>query len=155
MRILEPRRSKYKIKYSGKDKCQFCIAHVLKDQGVKALETKHWQVLACKYPYLNGNLMIIPKRHVEKIEEINSDEWAEFPNVLKATQKLLSKLFKTESFNLAMNIGPLSGGTIKHLHLMIVPRSKLENLSGFNMFHDFYLVSMSYKDLLKKIKSLK
>jgi diadenosine tetraphosphate (Ap4A) HIT family hydrolase len=154
MRILEKRRAQYKRRYHQKGQCDFCDPKVIKDQGINILESGLWRVLACKYPYMNGNLMITPKRHVTATEDLDDSEWAEFPSVLAATQKLLGKLFKTKSFNLALNLGPNSGGTIRHLHLMIVPRPKKLNLATFNVFHDFYLVQMDYKELLKRIRQV-
>lgn len=153
MRILEKKRLQYKTKYHHKG-CDFCDAEVIKDQEVKALETKYWRVMACKYPYMNGNLMIIPKRHVTHTDKLKSEEWLELPEVWLSTQKILGKLFKTRSFNLAMNLGPHSGGTIQHIHLMIVPRSKKLNPAAFNVFHDFYLVQMDHRELLKKLSEV-
>lgn len=115
---------------------------------------QHWVVLACKYPYLNGNLMIMPKRHVTHTDKLNADEWAEFPKMLLATQKILGKLFKTTSFNVALNLGPHAGGTIRHIHWMIVPRPKKLNAAAFNVLHNFYIVQMDYKELLEKIVAM-
>lgn len=151
MRIYEENRGKYKTTYKSKG-CDFCDAIVLKDQEVKQLQGEFWRVLACKYPYMDGNLMIIPKRHVEDIDQLNKDEWAEFGEMLIKTKKLLSDLFsKTKSFNIALQVGPNSGATMKHIHWMIIPRPKLESASGWNIFQNFYFVTMSYKDLIKKI----
>lgn len=151
MRILEKRRTGYKRTYRDKHACDFCDASVLRDQEVKVLRGEHWMVLACKYPYLNGNLMILPKRHVTHTDKLNAQEWAEFPKVLLATQKILGDLFKTKSFNIALNLGPNSGGTIRHIHWMIVPRPKKLNPAAFNVLHGFYLVQMDHKQLIDLI----
>ena len=154
MRILEKKRTAYKRTYRDKHYCDFCDQAVIQDQEVVFLRGGHWLVLACKYPYLNGNLMILPKRHVTHTDKLNAQEWAEFPKVLLAAQKLLGRLFKTKSFNLALNLGPHSGGTIRHIHWMIVPRPKKINPAAFNVLHDFYLVQMDYKQLLQNIEEL-
>ncbi|MFA6447300.1 MAG: DUF4931 domain-containing protein [Patescibacteria group bacterium] len=154
MRILEKKRAGYKKKYQTGD-CPFCDKRTIKDQEIKALESKYWMVLACKYPYMNGNLMIVPKRCVDDTSKLNASEWADFPGVLVRTQKILKKAFGADSFNLAMNIGPNAGGTVKHLHLMIVPRADMRNITAMNLFHDFYLVSMDYKELQNKLNKIK
>lgn len=154
MRILEKKRANYKRKYHAED-CPFCNPEIIKDQEIKSLEGEFWMVLACKYPYMNGNLMIIPKRCVQDTSKLNGQEWAEFPEVLNKAQNILKKAFGADSFNLAMNIGPNAGGTVKHLHLMIVPRTDMRNITAFNLFHDFYLVSMDYKELQRKLKKIK
>lgn len=152
MRILEQNRAQYKRAYHQKGYCDFCDPRVIKDQQVRSLESELWQVLACKFPYMNGNLMLVPKRHITQTDKITAEEWSELQKILTQTQKLLGRIFKTKSFNLAMNLGTHSGGTIPHLHLMIVPRPKKINPAAFNVFHDFYLVQMDYKQLLKKIE---
>ncbi|MBD3281388.1 HIT domain-containing protein, partial [Candidatus Uhrbacteria bacterium] len=102
-------------------------------------------------PYMDGNLMIIPKRHATHIDKLNKFEWEEFGRVLTATQNLLTELFQTKSFNVNLQIGPNSGSSIKHIHWMIIPRPKKQTVSGWNVFNNFYFVTLSYKDLLKKI----
>ncbi len=150
MRIYEEGRGKYKTTYKSQG-CQFCDKVVIKDQEVKQLEGEYWRVLACKYPYMDGNLMIIPKRHVERTDKLSQKEWAEFSDMLLKSQHLLSQLFATKSFNIMMQVGPNSGASIKHLHWMIIPRPKKVSLTGWNVLQNFYFVSLSYKDLLKKI----
>lgn len=154
MRILEQNRAQYKRTYRQKGYCDFCDPKVIQDQQVKSLEGKLWRVLACKFPYMNGNLMLVPKRHITQTDKITTEEWSELQKILTQAQKILTRIFKTKSYNLAMNLGPYSGGTIPHLHLMIVPRPKKINPAAFNVFHDFYLVQMDYKQLLKKIEDL-
>jgi diadenosine tetraphosphate (Ap4A) HIT family hydrolase len=151
MRIYEENRGKYRTLYKSKG-CNFCDAVILKDQEVKQLKGKYWRVLACKYPYMDGNLMIVPRRHVTQTEKLTTGEWAEFSEVLIKTQKLLGDLFKTKSFNIMLQLGPNSGGSVRHLHWMIIPRPKKKNLSGWNIFENFYFVTLSYKELINKIK---
>ncbi len=150
MRIYEENRDKYKTSYKSTG-CQFCDKIIIKDQQVKQLEGKYWRVLVCKYPYMDGNLMLIPKRHVTNTDKLKQEEWEEFSGILLKSQKLLSKLFATQSFNIMLQIGPNSGASIRHLHWMIIPRPKKVFLSGWNVLQNFYFVTLSYKDLLKKI----
>ncbi len=150
MRIFEEKRGKYKTTYKTKG-CDFCDQIVIKDQEVKQLEGEFWRVLACKFPYMDGNLMIIPKRHVTHTDKLNKDEWEEYPSMLIRSQDLLTKLFKTKSFNVMLQLGENSGGTVKHLHWMIIPRPKKKTLTGWNVMQNFYFVTLSYKDLIKKI----
>lgn len=154
MRILEPKRARYR-KYTGTYKsCQFCSKKVIQDQGIKKLDTEHWHVLACKYPYLDGNLIIIPKRHVEHSQKLTREEWTDFPNALKKSQKALTNIFKTKSFNLGLNIGPNAGISVKHLHWMLLPRPIKLNRGVLDTLYDLHVVSMDYKTLIKKLKAV-
>lgn len=134
-------------------KCDFCDSAVIKDQEINSLSGKYWHVLASKYPYVNGNVIIIPKRHLADTSDLTSEEMFEYFQVLEKTKKILGRLFKTKSFNLALNLGPDSGQTITHLHWQLVPRQKF-NPNAYNLLNNFWLVSLDYKDLIKKIKKI-
>ncbi len=156
MRIFQKiRKEKFaKYKYENND-CDFCSKEVIEDQGIKKFSTENWLVLASKYPYLDGNLMIIPKRHIIDFDELTGKEWQEFFEVLKNVKSALGEIFNTDSFNIALNIGENSGASIKHLHWQIIPRPKKLNPNAQNVFNDFYFVTMDYKELIEKINKLK
>lgn len=151
MRILDKNRSTYKRTVSDGKKCVFCDkAEVLECPGLLG---KYWKVLVNRYPYMDGNLMIVPIRHIEKIEDVEEREWQEFGSVLKKTQRTLSKVFKTKSFNVALNVGPESGASIAHLHWQIVPR-KFKNITALNTFADLYIVAVTPEETKKLIDSM-
>ncbi len=79
-------------------------------------------VVMNKYPYNNGHLMIVPKRHLLHLEDLNSDELKEFFELLKAAIKVLKTALKPQGFNVGMNIGTAGGAGEDHVHLHIVPR---------------------------------
>jgi len=152
MRVLEKNRKKY-IKRK-KTKCDFCDLKVIKDQQIKKLEGEYWYVLASKYPYLDGNLMIVSKRHVPDTKDLTKDEKQEYFIILEKAKKILTKLFKTKSFNIGLNLGSESGASIPHLHWQIIPRVKI-NPAVFNVINDLWFVTLDYKELIKKINNLK
>jgi diadenosine tetraphosphate (Ap4A) HIT family hydrolase len=154
MRVLEPKRARYRKRTGTYKTCQFCSEKVIRDQGINKLDTEYWRVLACKYPYMDGNLILTPKRHVEDTLDLTVEEWSDFPTALKKSQKALGKLFKTSSFNIGLNIGPASGSSIKHLHWMILPRPKNIHYGAFDTFNDIFVISMDYKTLVKKLKTI-
>jgi diadenosine tetraphosphate (Ap4A) HIT family hydrolase len=148
MRILDKNRSKYKHAFSDNGSCAFCER---KDPlECDGLSGKHWYVRASRFPYMDGNVMIIPVRHVEKTEELNNEEWSEFGKVLLRTQEVLKKAFKTDSFNLGLNIGPESGASIAHLHWQVIPR-KFKNITVANTFADLYLIGVTPEETKRMI----
>ena len=152
MRILETSRGEYRKKIGQDKTCPFCDAEIIADQEAPSLETEYWRVLACKHPYLEGNLMLIPKRHFEDDGEATEEEWKDLFVCLHKSKKKLGELFETQSFNLGLNIGPESGRSIPHIHYMLVPRvSRLRNYPVFEALNDLVVVTMDYKTLLKKI----
>lgn len=75
------------------------------------------------YPYNNGHLMIIPKRHIKNLEDLDASESLEVMNELKRMKKALTAVSNPDGFNIGANIGKVSGAGIDdHIHFHIVPR---------------------------------
>ena len=142
MNILYPKRAEYRKKITKITKCEFCNRKNINQQECKTLSGKSWMVLVNKYPYMDGNLMIVPKRHLRDIEELNKDERNEFYQVFKSAKVKLSKIFKTEDFNLGINFGKKAGSSIEHMHWQIIPR-KEKILNSSNIFADLYVITIS------------
>jgi ATP adenylyltransferase len=99
---------------------------------------------------MDGNVMIVPVRHIDKIEDIDKNEWQEFGLILAKTQKVLGEIFKTDSFNIGLNVGAESGASIPHLHWQIVPR-KFKNITVMNAFADLYIVAVTPEETKRLI----
>jgi ATP adenylyltransferase len=79
-------------------------------------------VIMNKYPYTNGHLMVVPKRHCLDLEQLDHNELKELFDLLKASVGVLKSSFHPHGFNVGMNIGKTGGAGEEHLHLHIVPR---------------------------------
>lgn len=152
MKVYEPSRLAYRKKIGAVKKCQFCDSSNIKNQICKKLSGKYWQVITNKYPYMDGNLMIISKRHIEDLEEMNEAEQKEFFEILVIAKKKLSRIFKTKDFNVGLNIGKGAGASIGHLHWQIIPR-KNKILNASNIFADLYVITISPRKLKKLIET--
>ncbi len=75
------------------------------------------------YPYNNGHLMIVPKRHTSDFSSLTNEEKIEIMFKLQLAEKALKIAFSPEGFNIGVNLGKVSGAGIdEHLHFHIVPR---------------------------------
>jgi len=79
-------------------------------------------VIMNKYPYTNGHLMVVPKRHCRDLEQLDANELRELFELLKASTQVLKASLHPHGFNIGMNIGKIGGAGEDHLHLHIVPR---------------------------------
>ena len=79
-------------------------------------------VVMNKYPYNNGHLMIVPKRHYLDLEQLDNKELEELFDLLRASIKVLKACFRPHGFNIGINIGKVGGAGEDHLHLHVVPR---------------------------------
>lgn len=86
-------------------------------QGKKAF------VILNRYPYSNGHLMIVPRRHLARLEDLNAAEHAELGFLTARAVKALKKAFNPGGFNIGLNLGRVAGAGIEHhIHTHVVPR---------------------------------
>lgn len=107
--------------------CLFCsLLRDKKDKKNLVLFRSHYHaVILNRYPYNNGHLMIVPKRHIACVSMLNNLEKSDFFEVFEKTTHLLRLTMKPHGFNLGMNMGDVAGAGIpEHLHWHIVPRWK-------------------------------
>lgn len=75
-----------------------------------------------KYPVTQGHLLIIPKRHIETVFELTSEERTALFELVEQSKDLLESTYHPDGFNFGVNQGEAAGQTIPHLHLHIIPR---------------------------------
>lgn len=80
-------------------------------------------VIMNRFPYTNGHLMVVPRRHVGSFDKLINQEHQELGNLLGQCLKVLQKALKPQGYNIGMNLGKVAGAGIKnHLHYHLVPR---------------------------------
>ena len=124
-RLWAPWRMVY-IKNKDKNKvCVLCLRSRTKhpDGELVLAQSKYSFVILNKYPYISGHLMVVPKRHTAKLEDLSAPEGADLFCLLQKTVKRLKKSFKPHGLNLGLNLGRSAGaGLTGHLHFHVVPR---------------------------------
>ena len=98
--------------------CQFCIlpeSRVWFEQG---------SVLIFKdaYPISPGHTLIIPKRHVSSLFELDEHERQDLFQALERARNLLLSDLKPNGFNIGINDGVAAGQTVLHFHVHLIPR---------------------------------
>lgn len=75
------------------------------------------------YPYNNGHILILPKRHAAEFSMLSDRETLDLIKLQNAMIKRLKETLKPDGFNLGTNLGRAAGaGVPDHLHIHIVPR---------------------------------
>ena len=76
-----------------------------------------------RYPYNNGHMLVSPKRHVGRLDELSDAEHLELMQTVTRLVGRLEGLLNAEAFNVGLNLGRAAGaGLPGHLHWHIVPR---------------------------------
>ena len=80
-------------------------------------------VLLNLYPYNNGHLMIVPKRHVGTLSSATRAELAELMELTRLAEIALTEAYAPHGMNIGLNLGrPAGAGVLDHLHIHVVPR---------------------------------
>jgi diadenosine tetraphosphate (Ap4A) HIT family hydrolase len=104
------------------------------------------------FPYNTGHLQVLPVRHIIGLEDLTDDEVSEMFILVKRSMKLLKKVLKPKGFNVGINQGAeVSGASIEHLHVHIVPR--FSNDFGFiDIIGKTKVLPQSLDDTFKLLK---
>lgn len=75
------------------------------------------------FPYNPGHLMVVPFRHLARIEDLAEEESNECFRLVRKSVAVLEKATHPNGFNVGMNLGKAAGaGIADHMHVHIVPR---------------------------------
>jgi len=69
-----------------------------------------------------GHSMILPKRHAGNILELPDGEIKGVFQAVKNLTALLKKKLNPDGFTIGINHGSVSGQTVEHLHIHVIPR---------------------------------
>ncbi len=128
-KMWSPWRSVYIESFKDKpkdEKCVFCAAQkeeLSNEKSLKVYEGDKVFVVMNLYPYNNGHIMVVPRRHLSDFSELTKEERYEIADTIDLSIKALKIVSSPHGFNVGANIGKAAGAGIdQHLHFHIVPR---------------------------------
>jgi ATP adenylyltransferase len=75
------------------------------------------------YPYNNGHLMVVPRRHIRDLAATTAEERAELMSLARLAEIALGEAYAPHGINAGINLGrPAGAGVLNHLHIHLVPR---------------------------------
>lgn len=88
-----------------------------------ALRTPLSVVMLNRFPYNNGHLLIAPRAHKGRLDELTPQELLETMETLRRMVSVLDELMHPDGYNIGVNLGRAAGaGLPGHLHWHLVPR---------------------------------
>jgi histidine triad (HIT) family protein len=75
-----------------------------------------------KYPIDDGHTLVIPKKHYERITDMNSNDVGKIFSLVPKIAKGVLSGAGADAFSLAQNNGKAAKQIIPHVHIHIIPR---------------------------------
>lgn len=102
--------------------CQ-CVADPADRRRLVVDRSEHSITILNRYPYNNGHLLIAPRRHLARLDELRLEAQLELTQTIARMVSLLERILQAQGFNIGLNLGSVAGaGVPGHLHWHIVPR---------------------------------
>lgn len=73
-------------------------------------------------PVLNGHVLISPIRVCKKYNELTDAEIADLMQTVKKVEKMLERIYDTDSTNIVIQDGQYAGQSVFHVHVHLLPR---------------------------------
>ena len=152
--LCAPWRSEYFTeKRSG---CPFCDAAAdaaFDDRNGVLFRARHCFGVMNLYPYSPGAFMVIPYEHVDNIECLSDDAWAEMSRYVRAGVGILKRTLGANGINIGMNLGAAAGaGIAEHVHYHLVPRWQRDT-NFITTIANVRVNGVSFAPLFEKLKA--
>jgi ATP adenylyltransferase len=133
------------------DACVFCEA-LLGQSNLTLYKGKITMVVMNKYPYINGHLLVAPKRHISALDELKKDEMGALLKTVRESVNILKKAMSPDGFNVGLNLGKVAGaGVEEHMHFHIVPRW-FGDVNALTVFADVRVIPEHIQATYEKLK---
>lgn len=122
--LWSPKRKEYEANEIPDDlDCIFC-AQAEDDERISKLavfEDDFLMVVLNIFPYNTGHLMVVPKRHVNSMVDLEDEERNRLFKMVSKVEELQREVVDPAGIDVGMNIGKAAGESIPHLHVQLVP----------------------------------
>lgn len=102
------------------DDCLFCTV----DSSRVIFQNDHVFAIWDQNPRTDGHMLIITHRHVVDWFQATVEEQQAVLIALERGRQIILKKYVVDGFNVEINVGPIAGQTIPHLHVHLIPRSE-------------------------------
>jgi ATP adenylyltransferase len=114
-----------KEKKPAADDCFICRGIASTDDRANLLvhRSELSVVVLNRFPYNNGHLLIAPREHKGRPDQLSPEQLLDLQLVLRQMIAVLEKQLTPDGFNVGLNLGAAAGaGLPGHLHWHVVPR---------------------------------
>lgn len=94
----------------------------------RVFENEHVLAFLDINPLAEGHTLVVPKRQVQRLDQLAPDEAAELGRVLGAIAQRVLAATGTADYNILQNNGSAAGQEVPHVHFHIIPRRSGDGL---------------------------
>ncbi len=102
-----------------KSNCPFCAPD--RDSEL-VMESATVYAIYDKFPVSRGHVLIIPKRHCPDYFQLTFKEQSACWFMLNKVKEMILQQYHPDGFNIGVNVNPVAGQTIDHVHIHLIPR---------------------------------
>lgn len=122
--LWSPKREEYEAAEIPEDiSCIFC-AQAEGDERVTKMEVFEDDFLMVElniFPYNTGHLLVVPKRHVNSLGELEDWERDRLFAMVQKVEEMQREVVDPAGIDVGINLGEAAGESIEHLHVQLVP----------------------------------
>ncbi len=102
--------------------CIFCRIAGKEVNSYDVYEDETTYAFLDSHPLARGHTLVIPKQHVELLEDLNAQENQGLFATVHKRLKPIKQALKAPATTIAINNGHESGQEVEHVHVHIIPR---------------------------------
>jgi len=112
------------------DNCIFCKIAAKEIPSTSVYEDDHLLAFRDLNPQAPEHILIIPKKHIARIENLNVDDTELMGRMLVAAKQIADDLGLKKGYRLVFNNGPDGGQEVEHIHLHLMGGRKFSWPAG-------------------------
>lgn len=109
--------------------CVFCKIIAGEIPSTILYEDEDFKVILDIAPTNKGHAIVLPKKHVENIFEMDDDVASKLLVVVKKVSTAIKEELNCDGMNILQNNGEAAGQTVFHFHMHIIPRYENDNVT--------------------------
>ena len=108
---------KYDNIWQSVGKCVFCDLN----EKYKIIEENGVVLTIALFAYIDGHVMIIPRRHVRSVKELTTLEWETMRKFMYIAKKMIREIYGIKGMQIVQKDGSEAQSTVEHLHFHCIP----------------------------------
>ena len=101
-------------------RCVFC-GHDEVEKHHEIYEENGVYMTVPAYAYIDGQLLVIPRRHIRSVKELTPEEWEAMRKMFYLAKKMIREVHGIKGMQIVQKEGRDAQSTVEHLHFHCIP----------------------------------